>query len=154
MHPTVPPTRRRAALAVLAVAVLMLVAVPASASARTTCDAGEFCLYSNKNLAGGLYEFSGSDSELSNDEFANEDTLLTGNNSESAQNRGIAHPSGLNDVAVYTDPGFEGDRACIRRGAGGNLNGDFTRDIESYKWVTRAACNKMPSALAARSPAG
>ena len=103
MPSTASPTRRRrAVLTAVAAAVLLLIGVPAAASAKTTCDTGEFCLYSNPNLSGGLYQFSGSDSNLWNDDFENEDTvLIAGTNAESAQNRGAAHPSDLIDVAVY-----------------------------------------------------
>ena len=156
MPSTASPTRRRRALfTAVAAAVLLLIAVPAGASAKTTCDTGEFCLYSNPNLSGGLYQFGGSDSNLWNDDFENEDTvLIAGTNAESAQNRGTEDPSDLIDVAVYTRPGLGGRSACIRRGAGGNLRRGFARNLGSYKWVTRAECSRMQSALAARSPAG
>lgn len=155
MHPTASPIRRRAALAGLAAALLLLVAVPASASARTSCDSGEFCLYSNENLSGGLYQFSGSDSDVREDVFENQDTnQVAGLQAQSAQNKGIDDSSHRNDVLVYTELGFDGDRACIRRGAGGNLVRGFAFNISSYKWVTRAVCKRFGSAIEPLLPIG
>jgi hypothetical protein len=156
MPSTASPTRRRRAVfTAVAAAVLLLIGVPAAASAKTTCDTGEFCLYSNPNLSGGLYQFSGSDSNLWNDDFENEDTvLIAGTNAQSAQNRCTENPSDLIDVADYTRPALGGRSACIRRGAGGNLRRGFARNLGSYEWVTRAECSRLQSALAARSPAG
>jgi Peptidase inhibitor family I36 len=156
MHPTASPTRL-AIRAALAAAVLLLVAVLASASARTSCDSGEFCVYSDENLTGGLYQFTGSDSDadVRKDVFESEDTTEgTGLLAQSAQNKGVGDPSLRNDVLVFTEPGFDGNRACIRRGASGNLVRGFAFDISSYKWVTRAVCERFGSALEPSRQAG
>jgi Peptidase inhibitor family I36 len=92
MHSTTSPTRRRLALAALAAAVVLLVAIPASALARATCDSGEFCLYSNKDLSGGLYEFSGSDSNLWTNDFENEDTFLSAGLTRSRRRTAASRP--------------------------------------------------------------
>jgi hypothetical protein len=152
MHRNAFPTTRHAALAALVAAVVMLVAVPVTASAKTICKAGEFCLYSNEDLTGGLYHFGGTDSNLFEDVFENEDTnQVAGLLSESAANLGVKAPSHRNDVAVYPRPHFKGKPQCIRRLAGGNLR---RGDVGSFKWVTRARCNRMPTAIAAHSPVG
>jgi hypothetical protein len=66
---------------------------------------------------------------------------------ESVWNRGGRDPRGLVDVALFKDPKFRGDAVCIPRGRSGDLLIDFLDSVESYIWVTRAACNSLPTGL-------
>jgi hypothetical protein len=50
-------------------------------------------------------------------------------------------------VAVYTGRNFTGSAACIRLGQRGDLRGGFVNNVESYRWITPATCNTIPSAL-------
>ena len=59
----------RIAAVVSAAAVLAAVAASPAAAAYGRCSSGEFCLYFNANLTGGVYHFTGSDSNLLNDRF-------------------------------------------------------------------------------------
>jgi hypothetical protein len=161
MNPTASPIRRRAIRAALAAAAVVLVAVPATASARTHCLKGEFCLFSELKRQGGLYHFSGSDSNLGNNVFENlRPNELVGNSGRSARNRGTNVRSRLVDVAVYTQKNYGGVAGCVRQGHAGSLldgltdwhgpsefDRGFANNVESYRWVRRAYCNKIGSAL-------
>jgi peptidase inhibitor family I36 len=141
--------KRRVAAAVLVCALLGLASAlatsPGTASAATgTCDPGEFCMYYLTNFRGGLYEFSGSDSNLNNDHFENSQTnQIVGNNTESVWNRGVSDPSGLNHVLVYSGPSFTGSAMCVTRGRKANLPANWQNNIESYRWVNADTCNRF-----------
>ena len=121
-----------------AAAVFAVCAQPASA-AYGRCDPGEFCLFRDSTLRGAIYHFSGSDSNLNNDHFevASRNEIV-GNNTFSVWNLGIPDPK--SDVVVYTETGYRGADACIRRGENGQLPRNWWRSIESYRWVTPSAC--------------
>jgi hypothetical protein len=147
-----PRSLGRTAVAVLAAALLgaaWLAMSPGSASAAIApCPKKEFCLYFSNSLQGGIYHFSGSDSNLGNDEFEQAPPNLgVANDAESAWNNGRADPRGRDDVAVYTGRNFTGRAACIRLGQRGDLRGGFVNNVESYRWITPATCNTIPSAL-------
>jgi Peptidase inhibitor family I36 len=151
-----PRSLRRAAIAVLAVVLLgaatLMATSPGSASAaRGVCGPGDFCLHYSYGQSGGLYHFSGSDSNLDNDHFESGAVNVTvGGNAESAWNNGRATSSGHDDVIVYTRRKFTGAGGCIRLGQKGNLAGGFVNNVHSYRWVTPATCNRFRSALAPR----
>ena len=117
--------------------------VPATASAGYgRCDPGEFCLYYSVNRTGGVYNFSGSDRNLFNDRYEGRHTdEVVANTSISVWNRGVADPSGKNDVLVYATVSGAAPR-CIRRGRWGDLPNEWWQRIDGYEWVTRARCNK------------
>jgi hypothetical protein len=46
----------------------------------------------------------------------------------------------LDDVVVYSLPGYKGSDACIRQGASGALPKNWRNNIESYRWVTAGVC--------------
>jgi hypothetical protein len=119
--------------------------VPAIASAGYgRCDPGEFCLYYSVNRTGGVYNFSGSDRNLFNDRYEGKHThTVVANTSISVWNRGVAHPSGKNDVLVYATLGNSAPR-CIRRGRWGDLANEWWQEIDGYEWVTRTRCNSVP----------
>ena len=144
-----PSRTRLAAAASIATIVgsAALVAGPVSTAqaATGTCDPGDFCLYYLFNRSGGLYEYSGSDSNLANDKFENQQTNQSvDNNTFSAWNRGTG--SGLIDVLVYDGPGYSSTARCIRQGRVVNNLGSFNNKVSSYRWVTRAVCNTYPQA--------
>jgi hypothetical protein len=151
-----PRSLRRAAIAVLAVALFgaatLMATSPGSASAaRGVCGPGDFCLYYSYGQSGGLYHFSGSDSNLDNDHFESGAVNVTvGGNAESTWNNGRAASSGHDDVIVYTGRNFRGAGGCIGLGQKGNLAGGFVNNVHSYRWVTPATCNRFRSALAPR----
>ncbi|HEV7808426.1 MAG TPA: peptidase inhibitor family I36 protein [Solirubrobacteraceae bacterium] len=145
----VPMPRCRVAAAVLVCALLSLAGAmatsPGTASAATgTCDPGDFCMYYLTNFGGGLYEFGGSDSNLNNDRFENDDTsAIVGNNTESVWNRGVSDPNGLVHVVVYSGTGFTGSALCVTQGRKANLPPNWRNDIESYRWVDTNTCNRF-----------
>jgi hypothetical protein len=151
-----PRSLRRTAAATLVAALLGAATVtatsPGSASAaRNVCGAGDFCLHYSYGQSGGLYHFSGSDSNLDNDHFESGAVNVTvGGNAESTWNNGRASSSGHDDVIVYTGRSYKGKGACVRLGQKGNLRGGFVNNVHSYRWVTPATCNRFPSALAPR----
>jgi hypothetical protein len=155
MTSVIPKTARsRTAVAVLVAAVLgaaaFLTMAPGSASAAIApCPKHEFCLYYFNSLQGGRYHFSGSDSNLGNDRFKDGpgDQVTVANSAESVWNNGRADPAGRDDVAVYTGGNFTGRAGCIRLGQRGDLRGGFVNNVESYRWITPATCNTIPSAL-------
>jgi hypothetical protein len=127
----------------LLVATALVPAIASAGSAR--CDPGEFCLYYWFHRSGGLYNFSGSDRNLSNDHFeGNHTNRIVANLTLSVWNRGVADPGGKNDVIVYDTVRGAGGRGCIRRGEWGDLPIDWENDIEGYEWVGRARCNAVP----------
>ena len=144
------PSRRRLAASACAATIIgaaALVAGPVSSAQAATgsCDPGEFCLYYFTSRAGGLYEYSGSDSSLANDHFENADTgQIVNNNTDSAWNRGTG--TGLIDVLVYDGTGYSSTARCIKQGRVVNNLGSFNNKISSYKWVTRSVCNTYPQA--------
>jgi hypothetical protein len=149
-----PRSRRRTAGAVLAAAVVGIAASltmsPGSASAAIApCPKKEFCLYYFNGLQGGRYHFSGSDSNLGNDRFQDGpgNMVTVANSAESVWNNGRADSRGRDDVAVYTGRNFTGSAACVRLGQRGDLRGGFVNNVESYRWITPATCNTIPSAL-------
>jgi hypothetical protein len=129
-------------LALAAVLVGLAVLLPTTASAgNARCDVGEFCLYYWFDLTQGIYNFSGNDPNLNNDRFEGAHTGQTvGNFTLSVWNRGT--PVAKRDVLVYSNPGYKGGPRCVVQGAIGNLSSDYWNTIESYKWVTRAECNR------------
>jgi hypothetical protein len=145
----------RSALAVLAAALIgvaaLLASSPGKASAAASkCNPGDFCLHYGYGLSGGLYHFNGNDSNLDNDRFESGAVNVTvGDSAESAENNGRASDSGHDDVVVYTGRNFKGQGACLRLGQKGDLRGGFVNNVQSYRWVTPATCNRYPSALAA-----
>jgi hypothetical protein len=149
-----PRSPGRTAVAVLLAALLgaaaSLTLSPGNASAAPApCARGEFCLYFLDGLGGGRYHFTGSDSNLGNDRFEDGlgDVVTVANHAESVWNNGIADARGRDDVAVYTGRNFTGRAACIRLGQRGDLRGGFVDNVESYRWITPATCNTIPSAL-------
>ena len=109
------PTHPRRLLAAAAIATLVGVAsflslstAPASAD-YGRCAPGDFCLYWNANAtpSGGIYHFSGNDSNLRNDRFeVNHTNTLVANNSASAWVNGYA--AARDDVIVYRSTGWGG----------------------------------------------
>jgi hypothetical protein len=144
----------RTALAVLAAALIgaatWLASSPGGASAASPeCGPGDFCLYYGYGLGGGLYHFSSDDSNLDNDVFESGAVNVTvGDSAESAWNNGRATNSGQDDVVVYTKRNFKGRGACLRLGQKGDLRGGFVNNVQSFRWVNPATCNRYPSALA------
>ncbi len=139
-------SRLRSLILAVPVATLGVVALgassPVNASAASTCSSGELCLYSGKNLTGGIYHFSGSDGNLYNDRFSGFFGRVVAQHAESVWNHGRRVSSGLNDVALYTRTGFRGNAYCVRLGRRGDLTVTLL-NVRSYQWVTRAACNTM-----------
>ena len=105
IHAT-PRSLRRTTMALMTAALLSAAAFiavsPGKASATYgVCGAGDFCLHYSYGQSGGLYHFSGSDSNLDNDHFEGGASNLTvGGNAESAWNNGRATSSGHDDVIV------------------------------------------------------
>jgi hypothetical protein len=138
---------RRSLIAAVTVATLGVVALgvssPMDASARPRCNPGELCLYSGKNLTGGIYHFSGSDANLYNDRFSGFFGSMVAEHANSVWNNGRARGSGgFIDVALYTRTGFKGNAYCIPLGRRGDLTVTLI-SVGSYQWVTRATCNTM-----------
>ena len=143
----------RAALFLAAAVAAPLVA---SSSASAACKSGDFCLWQNTNRGGGLYFFSGNDSNLHNDRFT--PRVKVGDNATTAENHGNGNdPSGRVDVIAYADTGFRGARLCIPLGAkieslkvkglpsdktrgdsesSAEPDGTWNDDISSFQWVT------------------
>jgi hypothetical protein len=148
---------RRTAAALLAAALLaaagFMATSPGSASASYgVCGARDFCLFYAYGQSGGVYQFSGSDSNLDNDHFeGGASNLIVGGRAESVRNNGRASASGHDDVMVYTGRNWTGTAGCIRLGQKGNLAGGFVNNVHSYRWVRPATCNSVHrSALAPR----
>jgi Peptidase inhibitor family I36 len=131
--------------ALLGAALLIGTSASSASAAYGVCGSGDFCMWYRFHQQGGLYHFGGSDSNLHNDRFERFNTnAIVGNNTFSVRNKGVADPSGLNDVLVYDLPGAGsqgGASGCIKRGAAGNLPNFWQDRISSYKWVTRSTCN-------------
>jgi hypothetical protein len=136
--------------ALLGIAAFMAIS-PASASADspTTCDPGEFCLWSGYNMSGGLYQNKGDDGDLRNNVFTPCCERVNAN-SKSAYNHGVAQSNGRNDVIVYNRPYFQGDSACITLGRllrdlfafnpAIGLYENWRDQIMSFKWATHSEC--------------
>ena len=152
IHAT-PRSLRRTTMALMAAALMSAAAFmavsPAKASATYgVCGAGDFCLHYSYGQSGGLYHFSGSDSNLGNDHYEGGASNLTvGGNAESAWNNGRATSSGHDDVIVYAGRNWTGRAGCIRLGQKGNLAGGLVNNVHSHRWVTPATCNRFPTAL-------
>jgi hypothetical protein len=131
--------------ALLGAALLIGMSASSASAAYGVCGSGDFCLWFGHSQAGGIYHFGGNDPNLHNDRFERiQRTAIVGNNTASARNRGVADPSGRNDVLVYDRPGAGsqgGPAGCIRRGAAGTLPTFWQNRISSYRWVTRRTCN-------------
>jgi hypothetical protein len=153
VNSAVPRLRRRTAVGVLVAALLgagayLAMSAGSAQAASASCPKKEFCLYYTTSFNSGLYHFSGSDSNLGNDVFERMSNRITvANAAESAWNNGRADPGRHDDVAVYTGRSFTGRAGCIRLGQRGDLRVGFQNNVESYRWVTPATCNTMPSAL-------
>lgn len=138
-HPTFPLRRPGVAVALLialAIAVATAcVAAPGAKAATGSCDPGDFCMWYLTNYSGGLYEWSGSDSNLGNDHFENADSFATvTNNTESVHNYGV--PATYDDVRAYDGTGYSGASTCYPRGARISDLGGWNNRISSYRWVT------------------
>ena len=142
------PTRPRRLLAAAAIAtlagvgaLLSLSTAPASAD-YGRCAPGDLCLYWNANAtpSGGLYHFSGNDSNLRNDRFEVDRTnTLVADNSAWPWVNGYA--AARDDVIVYRSTGWGGGATCLRRGDKGMLPIEtWWNDIASYKWATDSEC--------------
>jgi Peptidase inhibitor family I36 len=134
----------RVAAVVLAAAVLGALAASPASAAYGKCSSGEFCLYYNANLTGGVYHFTGSDSTLLNDRFeAGHTGAIVGNQAASASNRGTKQAK--DDVVIYSVTGWRGDSDCIQRGDFGRLPAKWwlsgTQHVRSYRWATNAQCS-------------
>jgi hypothetical protein len=131
--------------ALLSAAAFMAVSAEKASATYGVCGAGDFCLHYIYGQSGGVYHFSGSDSNLDNDHFEGGASNLTvGGNAESAHNNGRATSSGHDDVIVYTGRNWTGRAGCIRLG---HLAGGLVNNVHSYRWVTPATCNRFPTAL-------
>jgi Protein of unknown function (DUF2599) len=110
------------------------------------CDLGEFCLGHKYHLTGGVYDNPGSDNDLRNDRFTyyRNPALnpIVDNNSWSVWNHG--RNGAYSDVVVYSEPGRTGSAACIALGRRTDLPASWRSRISSYRWVTRAECNRHP----------
>jgi hypothetical protein len=127
--------------ALLGLAALLSVSPNPAEAAVRACPKGEFCLYFNEDANGGIYHFSGNDSNLGNDRYEGEDTGETvGNTSRYVSNHGVR--ARKSDVIVASLPGLQGKRGCIKRIDKGPLPRKWWNSIESYRWVTRAECAK------------
>jgi hypothetical protein len=129
-------------LAAVALAAALL-APSAASAAPGKCSRGEFCLYFNANLTGGVYHFTGSDSNLLNDRFEGGHTrAIVGNQAASASNRGTKATK--DDVVIYSATGWHGDSDCIKRDDFGRLPAKWwlsgNQHVRSYRWVTDAQC--------------
>ena len=146
-HVIVRPRRivlAAAIAALLGAAALLSVSAPALAAFHP-CPRGEFCLYFNEDGNGGFYHFAGSDPNLNNDRYKGGDRGETvGDTARFAENAGV--PAKRRDVMVYGLPRYRGARDCIqgglRQGDRGQLPGNWWNNIESYRWVTPAECEK------------
>jgi Peptidase inhibitor family I36 len=141
--------------AALFIAAALAAPAAMASNASAACEKGDFCLWQNTNRGGGLYFFSGNDSNLHNDRFTPK--VLVGDNATTAENHGDGKdPSGRVDVIAYANTGFGGARLCIPLGAKieslkvKGLPSDKTRgdsespkepdgtwndDISSFQWV-------------------
>ena len=136
------------AAAVLSALALMAVSPGTPSATYGVCGTGDFCLHYSYGQSGGLYHFSGSDSNLDNDHFeGGASNLIVGGNAESAWNNGRASSSGHDDVVVHTGRNWTGRGGCIRLGQKGNLAGGLVNNVHSYRWVTPATCNRYRTAL-------
>ena len=127
--------------------------MPSSADAAI-CRGGNFCLWEHPNGTGGIYFFSGNDSNLHNERFNG--STRVGDNATSAANAGDPDdPSGLVDVVAFQHTNFRGPRLCIpvgtavkdlkvKRLPGDRDKGDakgpepdrtWNDDISSFRWV-------------------
>jgi hypothetical protein len=131
--------------ALLGVAAVMTLSAGSASAAEATCDAGEFCLYFSAAEKAGIYEFSGSDSNLDNDYYENYNTdKVVGQYSMRVFNNGVSDPNGRVDVVAYDGTGYTGPGLCIRQHKNGVLPFGWHDRISSYKWVTPAECGAYP----------
>jgi hypothetical protein len=139
-------SRRIAALAAAAALLgtgALLSGPPAPASAAMhECPGSNFCLYFNEDANGGIYRNAGSDSNLNNDFYEEEDEgEIVGNTARNAFNNGSISPGEDNfDVLIYGGPSWTGPRDCIQFGDFGPLPRNWWNNIESYRWVTHSEC--------------
>ena len=157
--------KSRLAVAVIMSALLILASLvamsPATASAshreNGSCDQGDFCMGQGYHLTGGLYSNPGHDPNLGDDKFVYyadpRKNQIVERNTRSVFNNGIVDKTGRNDVLVYTvrfygygrdvPPfRFTGSTACVRLGDRLDLPSDWAYKISSFRWVTRAECNR------------
>jgi hypothetical protein len=125
-------------------AMLSVWTAPASAEFHD-CPRGEFCLYFNEDGNGGFYRFAGNDPNLNNDLYKGGDTGETvGDTARFAENNGV--PAARKDVLIYGRTRYRGPRDCIqgglRQGDRGRLPRNWWNNIESFRWVTPAVCEK------------
>ena len=115
---------------------------PAPASAAMhECPGGNFCLYFNEDANGGIYRNDGSDSNLNNDFYEEEDEFeIVGNTARNAYNNGYLGPTDLVNVLIYGGRSWTGPRDCIRFGDFGPLPRNWWNNIESYRWVNDSEC--------------
>ncbi len=158
-------SRRRIAGAGIVAALLSLAAFmttsPGTASANHPengrCDRGDFCMGRLFHLTGGLYTNPGHDPNLGDDKFVYytdpRKNRIVEDDTWSVFNNGKAVSSGRNDVLVYTvryygygrdtpPYRFSGRTACVRLGRKLDLPSDWRDTISSFRWVTRAECNR------------
>jgi hypothetical protein len=134
--------------ALLSAAAFIAVSPGKASATYGVCGAGDFCLHYSYRQSGGLYHFSGSDSNLGNDHYEGGASNLTvGGNAESAWNNGRATSNGHDDVIVYAGRNWTGRAGCIWLGQKGNLAGGLVNNVHSHRWVTPATCNRFPTAL-------
>ncbi len=116
---------------------------PAPASAAMhECPGGNFCLYFNEDANGGIYRNAGSDSNLNDNFYEEEDEFeIVGNTARNAYNNGyIGGGEDHYDVLIYGGRSWTGPRDCIQFGDFGPLPRNWWNNIESYRWVTRSEC--------------
>lgn len=122
--------------------------------ANAACKSGDFCMWEHADRGGGLYFFSGNDSNLHDTRFA--PGVRVGDNASTVKNNGNGNdPSGLVDVAAYKNVRFGGPRLCVPLGTeisnlevkglprdndtgdaeGQEPDGTWNDDISSFRWV-------------------
>ena len=137
LHLRTPRTLIALLIAAIAGVSAFMVAAPGAKAATGSCDSGDFCMWYLLNYKGGLYEWSGNDSNLVERPLRERpDQPIVNNNTWSAKNRGTQQA--YDDVRVYDGFGYSGASRCIPyNGSVPDLGYHVWRDrISSYKWVT------------------
>jgi Peptidase inhibitor family I36 len=105
---------------------------PASASTKDgICQTGEFCLYSQPNAGGLVFDTTGGDSNMTNERFPRNQSFLVTPNVRSAFNK-TQKPWG-----AYSGVDFTVAVACVKPGQFINLRAGFqVRSVASGKSCT------------------
>ncbi|MFD9905012.1 peptidase inhibitor family I36 protein [Streptomyces sp. NPDC059063] len=132
-----------AATAVASAAAVIGLSAPADAAGGDgVCQFNEWCVYFEANLNGSLYDYSGADTNYSNEKFLTNGLgkgQTVANNARSGYNKNF-----LMYVQAFTEPNFAGTRGYAAPGKFGAFAQPYYANLESH-YFSRGVGGRAPT---------